>query len=97
MSEDQFQTLKQMIESMRSNMDARFEQVERNFDQVERGFEQVDTRFTEVERRLDRLESSISLKPDQKDIYQAMFTIVGGIVVILAGAFAIAGTVEAFN
>ena len=34
MSEDQFQTLKQMIESMRNSMEARFEQIDGRFEQV---------------------------------------------------------------
>lgn len=90
MSEDQFKTLKEMIEAMRKSMESRFEQVDQRF-------EKVDQRFLEVERRIDKIETAVSMKPDSKDIYMAVFTIMGGTMAMIVGSMVLANIFGAFN
>lgn len=90
MSEDQFQTLKQMIESMRASMEARFEQVDKRFEHVEQ-------RFNGVEKWLERVEIVLDLKPDHRDIYTAVFTVVFGLFGLVVGSVVLANILGWLN
>ena len=97
MPEDQFQTLKQMMENMRASMESRFEQVDKRFEQVDERFKHVDERFTEVGKQLDRVDTILTLKPDHKDIYVAVFGAVFGMFGIIVGAMVVANLFGAFQ
>ncbi len=90
MSEDQFQTLKQMIEGMRNSMESRFEQVDERFAHVEKRLDTVDSRLLKVE-------TVLSLKPDHKDIYTAVFTVVFGLFGLVVGSVVLANILGWLN
>ena len=61
--------LSEIITSLATNMDERFQQVDERFQQVDERFQQVDERFNQVDERFDRIEGKLtSLEKGQREM-----------------------------
>lgn len=97
MTEDQFQSLKSMIEAMSARMEARFEQVDRRFEQVDKRFEHVDERLAGIDKDLMRIDAVLATKPDTGAIYAVAFTMMVGTVGMVFGAVLVANALGWLN
>ena len=82
-TDERLDDLNGKVDELGQRMDLRFDAVDRRFEAMERRFEGIDGRFEGFERRFDRLQW----------LLVSGFLSLGGLIVTLAVALAVAATV----